>query len=367
MALGFIKKVFSFGEGRRSALSSCAARRSRCRRTDPAPSRSRPVARRAPHVAAGRATSLRRGTRRRRPSDPREVVDGRRHAERRRRRRDRPGPSRACRRARPPEPICAERPPRRHRRPARSPSPSRSSRRPSRSAAARAPKPAGSSGCATGLSRSSRELSGNIAGVFTKRKLDEDTLEELEDVLIRADLGMETALRVTDALSRQPLRPATSSDDEVRAVLAAEVEKVLAPVAHAARARPVAQAACHPRRRRQRHRQDHDHRQARRQAPRRRADGDARRRRHVPRRGDRAAEDLGRAHRRRRSSPSKLGADAAGLAFDAFEKAQGRGLRRADHRHRRPAAEQGRADGRARKDRPRARQARSRTRRTPCC
>ncbi|TIS00625.1 MAG: signal recognition particle-docking protein FtsY, partial [Mesorhizobium sp.] len=52
-----------------------------------------------------------------------------------------------------------------------------------------------------GLARSSRELTGNIAGVFTKRKLDEDTLQDLEDVLIRADLGVETALRVTDSLA----------------------------------------------------------------------------------------------------------------------------------------------------------------------
>ena len=34
------------------------------------------------------------------------------------------------------------------------------------------------------------------------------------------------------------------------------------------------------------------------------------------------------------------GADAAGLAFDAYAKAQGRGLRRRPDRHRRPAAEQ---------------------------
>ncbi|RWG67667.1 MAG: signal recognition particle-docking protein FtsY, partial [Mesorhizobium sp.] len=52
-----------------------------------------------------------------------------------------------------------------------------------------------------GLARSSRELTGNIAGVFTKRKLDGDTLQDLEDVLIRADLGVETALRVTDSLA----------------------------------------------------------------------------------------------------------------------------------------------------------------------
>ncbi|MBZ9846058.1 signal recognition particle-docking protein FtsY [Mesorhizobium sp. CA5] len=81
-----------------------------------------------------------------------------------------------------------------------------------------------------GLARSSRELTGNIAGVFTKRKLDEDTLQDLEDVLIRADLGLETALRVTDSLASSRYGRDVS-DVEVRAVMAAEVEKVLAPVA----------------------------------------------------------------------------------------------------------------------------------------
>ncbi|WP_434724534.1 signal recognition particle-docking protein FtsY [Mesorhizobium sp. RIZ17] len=81
-----------------------------------------------------------------------------------------------------------------------------------------------------GLARSSRELTGNIAGVFTKRKLDEETLQDLEDVLIRADLGVETALRVTDSLASSRYGRDVS-DAEVRAVMAAEVEKVLAPVA----------------------------------------------------------------------------------------------------------------------------------------
>ncbi|MDX8453634.1 signal recognition particle-docking protein FtsY [Mesorhizobium sp. VK9D] len=81
-----------------------------------------------------------------------------------------------------------------------------------------------------GLARSSRELTGNIAGVFTKRKLDDDTLQDLEDVLIRADLGVETALRVTDSLAASRYGRDVS-DAEVRAVMAAEVEKVLTPVA----------------------------------------------------------------------------------------------------------------------------------------
>ena len=81
-----------------------------------------------------------------------------------------------------------------------------------------------------GLSRSSKELSSSITGIFTKRKLDEDTLQELEDVLIRADLGMETALRITDTLSSGRFGKDVS-DEEVRGVMRAEIEKVLAPVA----------------------------------------------------------------------------------------------------------------------------------------
>jgi fused signal recognition particle receptor len=81
-----------------------------------------------------------------------------------------------------------------------------------------------------GLSRSSRELSEQISGIFTKRKLDEDTLQDLEDVLIRADLGLETAMRITDSLSSGRYGKEVSGQ-EVRAVMAAEIEKVLAPVA----------------------------------------------------------------------------------------------------------------------------------------
>ena len=81
-----------------------------------------------------------------------------------------------------------------------------------------------------GLARSSRELSGSIAGVFTKRRLDDETLQDLEDVLIRADLGMETALRITDALSASRYGRDVS-DADVRTIMAAEIEKVLAPVA----------------------------------------------------------------------------------------------------------------------------------------
>ncbi len=81
-----------------------------------------------------------------------------------------------------------------------------------------------------GLAKTSSKLSDGITGIFTKRKLDGATLEDLEDLLIQADLGIETASRITDAISKGRFEKGISADD-VRSILAAEVEKVLAPVA----------------------------------------------------------------------------------------------------------------------------------------
>ena len=81
-----------------------------------------------------------------------------------------------------------------------------------------------------GLSRSSGQLSGSIGSIFTKRRLDEDTLQDFEDVLIQADLGVETAVRITDRLSEGRFGREIASS-EVRRILAEEVERTLAPVA----------------------------------------------------------------------------------------------------------------------------------------
>jgi fused signal recognition particle receptor len=81
-----------------------------------------------------------------------------------------------------------------------------------------------------GLTKTSSRLTEDIAGIFTKRKLDADTIQDLEDVLIQADLGVETAMRVTDALTKGRYDKAISPQD-VRVVLAGEVERTLAPVA----------------------------------------------------------------------------------------------------------------------------------------
>jgi len=81
-----------------------------------------------------------------------------------------------------------------------------------------------------GLSRSSTSLTEGISSIFTKRKLDASMLEELEDILIQADLGVDTAMAITDRLS-DGRYDKEISPEEVRAILSEEVEKVLAPVA----------------------------------------------------------------------------------------------------------------------------------------
>ena len=82
----------------------------------------------------------------------------------------------------------------------------------------------------SGLARSSGALSQSIATVLTRRRLDAAALDELEDLLIRADLGVDTASRIAGAL-RAGRYDREITAEEVKAVLAAEIGRVLAPVA----------------------------------------------------------------------------------------------------------------------------------------
>jgi fused signal recognition particle receptor len=82
----------------------------------------------------------------------------------------------------------------------------------------------------SGLKRTSSSLGAAVADLVTKRKLDRAMLEDIEDVLLRADLGTEVAARISAAVGVGRYDKAISADD-VKSVVAAEVEKVLAPVA----------------------------------------------------------------------------------------------------------------------------------------
>jgi len=81
-----------------------------------------------------------------------------------------------------------------------------------------------------GLSRSANALSDNLTGMFGKRRLDAAALEELEDVLITADLGPHVAAKVTSALSDSKFDKEVT-DDEIRDALSDVVSDILEPVA----------------------------------------------------------------------------------------------------------------------------------------
>jgi fused signal recognition particle receptor len=81
-----------------------------------------------------------------------------------------------------------------------------------------------------GLKRTSSSLGTAVADLVTKRKLDRAMLEDIEDVLLRADLGTEVAARIAEAVGAGRYDK-TITADEVKNVVATEVEKVLSPVA----------------------------------------------------------------------------------------------------------------------------------------
>jgi fused signal recognition particle receptor len=83
---------------------------------------------------------------------------------------------------------------------------------------------------AGGLKRSSSALGTAISDLVSKRKLDAAAIEDLENELIRADLGVETAARITKALSEGRFEK-DIAEDEIKSVLAGEIEKSLAGVA----------------------------------------------------------------------------------------------------------------------------------------
>jgi fused signal recognition particle receptor len=81
-----------------------------------------------------------------------------------------------------------------------------------------------------GLARSSAKLSDGIAGIFTKRRLDEASLTELEELLIGADLGVGLASEATETLRRTRFNQEVAPE-EIRASLAEDIARRLAPAA----------------------------------------------------------------------------------------------------------------------------------------
>jgi len=81
-----------------------------------------------------------------------------------------------------------------------------------------------------GLGRSSAKLGEGIVGIFTRRRLDDETLDELEELLIQADMGMAIADEVTGRLRKTKFGQEVSPE-EVRAALAEVIVELIEPIA----------------------------------------------------------------------------------------------------------------------------------------
>ncbi|TNE38980.1 MAG: signal recognition particle-docking protein FtsY [Alphaproteobacteria bacterium] len=80
-----------------------------------------------------------------------------------------------------------------------------------------------------GLSRSSGAISEGVTSIFTKARLDSETLQELEDVLITADLGVETTMAITGKLAKDRFDKEISAE-EIKSFVAGEVAAILKPL-----------------------------------------------------------------------------------------------------------------------------------------
>ncbi|MBM3644028.1 MAG: signal recognition particle-docking protein FtsY [Alphaproteobacteria bacterium] len=81
-----------------------------------------------------------------------------------------------------------------------------------------------------GLAKSTRRVTEGIGGLFTKKKLDQATLDALEDALIQADLGVAVAGRLVGRLAKERFGKEVA-DEEVRAAFADDIAEILTPVA----------------------------------------------------------------------------------------------------------------------------------------
>ena len=79
-----------------------------------------------------------------------------------------------------------------------------------------------------GLKKSSNKLTSGISDIFTKRKVDSQTLEELEELLITSDLGVKASTKIIAKFGERRLNKDASSA-EIRSELAADIEAILKP------------------------------------------------------------------------------------------------------------------------------------------
>ena len=79
-----------------------------------------------------------------------------------------------------------------------------------------------------GLSRSSRQMSDQVVSVFSKKTLDQAALDELEEMLIEADLGPRASARIAEAFGAARFGR-EAGEDEIKEALAEAIAAELIP------------------------------------------------------------------------------------------------------------------------------------------
>lgn len=79
-----------------------------------------------------------------------------------------------------------------------------------------------------GLKKSSAKLTGGISDIFTKRRVDTQTLDELEELLISSDLGVRASAKIIGSFAKRRLNK-DADETEIKKELASEIETILKP------------------------------------------------------------------------------------------------------------------------------------------
>ncbi|MFH1686973.1 MAG: signal recognition particle-docking protein FtsY [bacterium] len=77
------------------------------------------------------------------------------------------------------------------------------------------------------LSKTKDSLIGKIAQVVRRRKIDDDLLEEIEEILIEADVGVPATMRLIDSVKQRARERGLSDGDDVMALLKEEIATIL--------------------------------------------------------------------------------------------------------------------------------------------
>lgn len=79
-----------------------------------------------------------------------------------------------------------------------------------------------------GLKKSSSNLTSGISGIFTKQRLDRSTLDELEELLICADMGISASTEIINKFANKRLDKDITPED-IRHELAENISEILTP------------------------------------------------------------------------------------------------------------------------------------------